>query len=73
MKALLSFAVFLAFLVIIFFDQNNVHVPMKIIVGRPMGMRLSLIILASMGVGMAMASAGFLAVRVFIRSRKERD
>ena len=57
------------FLMIIFLDQNSSHVPMKVIVGRPFGIRLSLIILGSMAIGMMLATAGFLAIKIRIRKK----
>jgi uncharacterized integral membrane protein len=42
------------FLVVVFLDQNRVPVPVKIIIGNPFHLGLSLIIIVSMVVGVIM-------------------
>jgi len=42
------------FLVVVFLDQNRVLVPVKIIIGNPFHLGLSLIIIVSMVVGVIM-------------------
>lgn len=69
MKAVLLISCIILFLVIIFLDQNSAPVPMKVIVGQPFGIRLSLIILGSMAIGMLIAAAGFIAIRLRIRKK----
>ena len=44
------------FLVVVFLDQNRVPVPVKIIIGNPFHLGLSLIIIVSMVVGVIMTS-----------------
>ncbi|MCI4624875.1 MAG: LapA family protein [Candidatus Magnetoovum sp. WYHC-5] len=39
------------FLFVVFIDQNFVHVPIKLFFGGPFHLQLSVIILASMGIG----------------------
>ncbi|MBF0328611.1 MAG: DUF1049 domain-containing protein [Nitrospirae bacterium] len=49
----------LLFLLAVFLDQNNTPVPMKIILGAPVHMSLSIIIVASMLAGAGCSFAGF--------------
>jgi len=42
------------FLVVVFIDQNRVPVPVKIVIGNPLHLGLSLIIIVSMVVGVIM-------------------
>jgi uncharacterized integral membrane protein len=42
------------FLVVVFIDQNRAPVPVKIIIGNPLHLELSLIIIVSMVVGVIM-------------------
>ena len=48
------------FVVVVFFDQNHIPVPMKILVGAPTHVSLSMIIMASMLAGAVLGFAGLL-------------
>lgn len=48
------------FLVVVFLDQNNIPIPMKILVGSPIHMSLSMVIMVSMLVGAGLAFVGLL-------------
>ncbi|MEC4676082.1 MAG: LapA family protein [Nitrospirota bacterium] len=64
MKVKWLLALIFLFLAVVFLDQNNVPVPVKVIFGKPFYFRLSLIILVSIGVGALLTLAG-------IRLRKQ--
>lgn len=61
-KILLPFAL-VVFIVAIFLDQNNNPVPLKLILGPPVHLSLSLIIAISMTVGALVAIALFLIIK----------
>ncbi len=63
MKYLVSLICLFLFLAVIFLDQNSTPVPMKIIIGNPHGIRLSLIIIVSMLIGMLLAIGGMLLIK----------
>ncbi len=46
------------FLIVIFLDQNNIPVPVKMIVGQPFYVQLSIIIIISMVTGMFLILMG---------------
>ena len=56
------------FLVVVFIDQNRAPVPIKIIIGSPFHLGLSLIIIVSMVVGVIMT----IGVVYLIKRRKDR-
>lgn len=59
-------ALLLLFLFVVFIDENNTPVPMKIILGSPVHMPLSMIIIISMALGAGCSFAGlflFKAIR----------
>jgi uncharacterized integral membrane protein len=56
------------FLVVVFIDQNRMPVPIKIILGSPFHLGLSLIIIVSMVVGVIMT----IGVVYLIKWRKDR-
>lgn len=60
------------FLFAVFIDQNNMPVPMKLFLGSPFHMRLSLIILASMAAGAALTVMGFLIYKAIEQKIKKR-
>jgi uncharacterized integral membrane protein len=51
------------FLVVIFLDQNSNPVPMKIIVGDPHGVKLSMVIIFSVFIGAVLATVGMLLIK----------
>lgn len=63
MKYLVLCICLFLFLVVIFLDQNSNPVPMKIIVGNPHGIKLSLIIITSMLIGGLVAVGGMLLIK----------
>jgi uncharacterized integral membrane protein len=63
MKYLVTFICLFLFLVVIFLDQNSNPVPMKVIVGNPHGIKLSLIIIVSMLIGVLVAIGGMLLIK----------
>ncbi len=58
------------FLTVVFFDQNRAPVPVKIILGTPTPVGLSLVIALSMLVGAVMAITGILGYTVMRRRMK---
>ena len=58
MKLKWLLALILLFLAVVFLDQNSVPVPVKVIFGQPFYFRLSLIILASIAIGVLLTLAG---------------
>ncbi|MDH4100127.1 MAG: LapA family protein [Nitrospirota bacterium] len=58
------------FIVVVFLDQNNVPVPVKLIVGPPVQLELSLIVLISMLAGVLLAMAGFLTMKQMRERRR---
>jgi uncharacterized integral membrane protein len=61
------------FLFVVFIDQNTVPVPMKLFIGGPVHMHLSMIIIVSMAGGAALTVIGFLifkAIQQKINKRK---
>jgi uncharacterized integral membrane protein len=58
------------FLVVVFLDQNRRPIPLKFIIGTPFLVDLSLIILISVGMGIAI-TGGF--IRYMNRRKKIRD
>ena len=63
MKYLILLICLFLFLVVIFLDQNSNPVPMKVIVGDPHGVRLSVVIIVSVVIGAVLATVGMLLVR----------
>jgi uncharacterized integral membrane protein len=66
-------AALILFLVIIFLDQNNAQVPMKVIIGSPIHMPLSMIIMLSMVVGAVCALGGYFLLRGVSAKLKRND
>jgi uncharacterized integral membrane protein len=60
------------FLTVVFFDQNRAPVPVKIILGDPTPVGLSLIIIWSILFGVVMTIACILSFKVLRRRRKKR-
>ena len=58
------------FLVVVFLDQNRRPVPLKFVVGTPFLVDLSLIILISMGLGIALT---FVFLRFMNRRKRLKD
>jgi uncharacterized integral membrane protein len=58
-KYLLYYAL-AAFLFIVFIDENGAPVPVKLLMGSPVHINLSVIILGSMAIGSALTVIGFL-------------
>jgi uncharacterized integral membrane protein len=56
-------AISMLFLFVVFLDQNGTPVPMKIILGSPVHMPLSMIIITSMLVGAGCSLAGLFLVK----------
>ncbi len=66
-------AIALVFVIMVFIDQNNTPVPVKIILGSPLHMSLSMIIIGSMLFGAACTFAALLLVkRIGGKSKKAR-
>jgi uncharacterized integral membrane protein len=60
------------FLIVVFFDQNRAPVPVKIILGDPTPVGLSLVIVVSILFGVVTAIAGMLGYTVVRRRMKQR-
>ncbi|HIJ81810.1 MAG TPA: DUF1049 domain-containing protein [Desulfuromonadales bacterium] len=71
MKYLVLSICLLLFLAVIFLDQNSNPVPMKVIVGNPHGVRLSMVILVSMLIGALLATVGMLLIRLLQTKNKD--
>jgi uncharacterized integral membrane protein len=56
-------AISLLFLLVVFLDQNNTQVPIKIILGSPLQLSLSTIIIVSILVGAGCAFAGLFILK----------
>lgn len=59
------------FAVVVFLDQNNVPVPVKLLVGQPFQVELSLIVLLSMLFGVLVTLAGFLVMKQIRERRRQ--
>lgn len=60
------------FMAVVFLDQNNVPVPVKLIVGEPIQVDLSLIVMGSIFLGVLMTLGALLGVKR-IKKNKERS
>ncbi len=69
MKVKWLLALILLFLAVVFLDQNNVPVPVKVIFGKPFYFRLSLIILVSVAAGVLLTLAGLRLKKQFRTKR----
>lgn len=63
MKYLILAICLILFLAVIFLDQNSNPVPMKVIVGNPHGVKLSMVIIVSMLIGAVLATGGMLLIK----------
>ena len=61
-KYLLYYAL-AAFLFVVFIDENGSPVPVKLLMGSPVHINLSVIILGSMAIGSALTVVGFLVYK----------
>jgi len=51
------------FLILIFLDQNRVSVPLKLFLGKPFQVELSVIVIASVLIGMLIAFSGIFFIK----------
>ena len=63
-------AIALVFVFLVFIDQNSTPVPVKIILGSPLHISLSVIIIGSMLFGTVCAFAGLFLVKKIGRNRR---
>ncbi len=68
------FSLIIIFLVAVFMDQNTFFIPLKLFIGGPVHVHLSLVIAASMLAGAVLALAGVFLVQQFrAKIKKKRE